>query len=47
MHVKRHPHGRQKVPAYVPSITDSTLTESSLKQASQQIDPLLTDFDLE
>jgi predicted DNA-binding transcriptional regulator AlpA len=47
MHVKRHSHGRQKASPYVPSISDSTLIESSSKQASQRIDPLLTDFDLE
>jgi predicted DNA-binding transcriptional regulator AlpA len=47
MHVKRHRHGRQQASPYVPSISDSALTESSSKQASQRIDPLLTDFDLE
>jgi predicted DNA-binding transcriptional regulator AlpA len=47
MHVKRCSHGRQKASPDVPSISDSTLTESPSKQASQQMDPLLTDFDLE
>jgi predicted DNA-binding transcriptional regulator AlpA len=47
MPAKGNSRGRHHSPANVSTISESKLIKPPSKQPSQQIDPLLTDFDLE